>query len=407
MQHLVEHDRHHLHFFGRRELNSLYLTAALVSFAEGLSAIFVPIYLWERGYPLWQILFFYFLFSLAFVVFTFLCLPLLRRISDKTMMLAALPFSVLYFWGLDYLTLAPMLFYILPLVRAFDVMLFNVGYNLDFAGSADKKFVGEEVGARFALSGLMQFAAPFVGGILIALFGFGETFLFVGFVLMLAVVPLLHFPRRNRSPHLSGRRILGFLRNRSLRPFNLSGAGYATEKIAGLIIWPLIIFISVGGIEQFGAVMAFGVLVSALVAYGVGFLSDVGKRQRVITVTAIISAALWLVRPFAFRPVVAVGNHMLASVSFGALNVAWSSQYYKIARAVKHPEVFIVSREVLYNASRVIFLGVLMILAYFLALNTFFVVAGILTALVTITYILANRVHTKELDTYVLEGEAV
>src|SRR3989344_4622910 len=210
MQHLVEHDRHHLHFFGRRELNSLYLTASLVSFAEGLSAIFVPIYLWERGYPMWQILFFYFVFSLAFVVFTFLFLPLLRRIPDKSMMLLALPFSVLYFWGLGYLGTFPLLFFILPAVRALDLMLFNIGYNLDFSGAADKKFVGEEGGARVALSGLSQFLAPLIGGVLIAFVGFGSTFLLVGFILLAAIIPLLYFPRRKNSPHLRAREAVGF-----------------------------------------------------------------------------------------------------------------------------------------------------------------------------------------------------
>ena len=54
-------DKHHTPLFGNPEMGTLYLTLAILAFAEGLIGVFVPIYFWNLGFPLWKILLFYFL----------------------------------------------------------------------------------------------------------------------------------------------------------------------------------------------------------------------------------------------------------------------------------------------------------------------------------------------------------
>ena len=51
-----------------RELKLFYGSVWLMNLAEGMIAIFVPVYLFKLGYPLPQIFLFYLLVSLFFVI---------------------------------------------------------------------------------------------------------------------------------------------------------------------------------------------------------------------------------------------------------------------------------------------------------------------------------------------------
>ena len=84
----------HIQFFGNREVTSLYFAVALVNFALGLVTVFIPIFLWGLGYPLWKILLFYAIENVYFVLAAFLSIPLLRKMSDKSMLIASIPFFV-------------------------------------------------------------------------------------------------------------------------------------------------------------------------------------------------------------------------------------------------------------------------------------------------------------------------
>lgn len=390
-------DRHHFYFFGNREITSLYVTLGLLSFAEGLISIFVPIYFWELGYPLWQILFFYFIQSLYFIVCTFLFLGVIRNLSDKMMMFLGIPFAILYYFGLTLIGETPILFYFLPLGAALHMLLFNVGYHISFSGTVDDGYVGREVGTRYMLGSLVQFSAPFIGGVLIASLGFQYTFIVAIAVLLLSVLPLFFFQRRIMPPEVNVSTALGFLTNKTLRPFNLSGAGYAAEVMVGRIIWPLFIFLTIGSIQDFGGVISAGLLFGAVITFLTGFLSDAGKRRRMLAWASGLYSAVWALRPFFAGAVMVVGSHIAGQIVNASLMVSWSSQYYKIARSISEPTLFILSREMLYHISRILFLPVLMALAFFMPEMRFYQASFIIAAGLTLFFLFANKQHSRNI----------
>lgn len=377
-------------------MGALHFMMAMLHFGEGLISVFIPIYFWGLGYPLWQILLFYFFHSFYFVALVLFLLPLLRKLSDKMMIFMSMPFTAVYFLGLGVLPDFPWLFYALPLLHAFQLLLFNVGYHLDFSHALAGNHIGEEVGKRFMVVSLSQFPAPFIGGILIATIGFQHTFLVGVSILLFSVVPLFFFPHRNVSANLQIRPLFNFLKSQRLRPFNLSGFGYAAEVIVGRVVWPLFIFLSIGSIENFGGVITLGLLASMLVAYLTGFLADHGKRRRVLSWSAGIFSFVWALRPFMYNIPLVVGSHLAGNLSSASLIVAWSSQYYKLSKAISDSGLFILSRELLYNLTRVLFIPVLVVLAYFLSLEAFFMVSFLLAAFFTLFFFFANKIHTTD-----------
>lgn len=374
-------------------MGALYMTLGLLSFAEGLIGVFVPIYFWQLGFSIPKILFFYFLNSLYFVALTFLLLPALRRLSDKMMMFLSIPFLILYFLGLNFIVEMAFLFFALPFALAINMLFFNVGYHASFSGAADDDHIGREVGLRYMVGSLVQFSAPFFGGLLITFVGFQNTFTAGGVILFLAVLPLFFFQRRSLSPLLGGRSLVQFLIDRRLLPFNLSGFGYANEVMVGRIVWPLFIFFVVGSIENFGAVLSAGLLAGAVVTYFVGFLADAGRRRRTLGWATAVFTAIWASRPFFAGAGAIVGTHVAGNIANAALMVAWSSQYYRLAHASPDAGLFILSREVLYHLSRVFFLPILIVLARVLPQNIFFQTSFAIAAALTLFFFFANRMH--------------
>ena len=196
---------------------------------------------------------------------------------------------------------------------------------------------------------------------------------------------------------------MSYLKNKSLRPFHLSSLGYATETMIGGIAWPLFIFFSIGSIQKFGGVISIGLIAGVAINYLAGFLSDTGQRRKVFRWATSFFSLIWATRPFLKNTFMVVGSHVGGNILYSALIVSWISQYYKIARAVPIPGLFILSQEILYRLVRVPFLLILMFLAYSLDLNQFFTVSFIMAAIISLLFLFANKLHTRDLKDGFLE----
>src|SRR3989344_1849942 len=384
----------HFAFFRNKEIDALYLTLALMQFVGGLAGIFVPIYLWNLGEPLWKILSFFFLKSFFFICIAVLLIPFIKKLSDKLLMLLSIPFLALYYFGLGFILDAPYVFFLLPVLHSISSFLFNVGYHISFAGAADSDSLGKEIGARYLVSSLVTLSAPFLGGVVIAIAGFNGVFLMSTVLLFVAVLPLFYFPQRPLSSEISLKSVWSSLANKYLVPFAISGAGYAMETMISGLVWPIFMFMVLGSAEEFGGVVSIGLLAGALITFFIGFLSDVGRRRRVILWSSVLHALVWLSRLFYNAPPAVALSQVAGNTVSSSLLVGWSSQYYRIARALPSPSSFILSREVLYHIVRVPFLAFMIPLAAYLPLDSFFAVSFVMAAVLSLSYIFANKVHT-------------
>jgi len=393
------HERDHFHLWQNKELDMLYVAVGLVTFASGLINIFEPIYFFESGFPLWQIFYYFFIRMFSFVVFAFALLPLMRKMTDKHMMLLGIPPMILHFLLLGYVVSASALFYIVASLCSLSLLLFNVGYHMNFSHVTDEKHIGREVGMKYVASAVAQFSAPLLGGILIAALGFRWVFAIASAILFISVIPLYFFPQNKPSSQICARDIISFIKNKSLRPYNISAIGYAAETMAGGIVWPLFIFLAVsGGTEDLGGIASLGAFAGAIVMYVVGMLSDQGKRRRMIAVGSVLFAGMWLLRLITGGTLAIAINNTVSHILYSAIIVSWWSQFYKLAHAVADPMLFIMSREVLYNVVRIFVLPLFMLLAYLLPQQTFFYTIFVLAAGFSLLFIFANHQHRKDID---------
>lgn len=384
-------ERHHFDLFGNREEIAMNIMICLFSFGEGLISIFVPVYLWQHGFSLPAIMGFYFLNSFYYVLVFFLLFDWLKKISDKAMLLVSLPFSFIYYFGLTYLDQYPFLFYVLPLALVLNIFLFWIGYHVNYTCAIDGNHVGRSVGIQHLFLTICKLLAPFIGGLIIYFNGFANAFNVAATIMLLAFVPILFFSQKNFLGRFSRKDIFKNLVHPKIKPYAISDIGYAAESSINRILWPLFMFLAIGSIREYGAVVSIGLGVGAIVSLLVGIYSDRGERRKLLGITTGLYSLVCMIKGFFILPVTIVGANIASDLVSGALGVAWSTEFYQIAKKVDCG-LFVVGREVLNHLVRIIFWPIWIALAFLLPLNIFFIAVFIAGGLLSLLYYYANQV---------------
>ncbi|MFB6212353.1 MAG: hypothetical protein ABEI53_00840 [Candidatus Magasanikbacteria bacterium] len=382
--------------FNNKEVDSLYLTSTLLKFTKGLISVFVPIYLYELGFPIWQILGFYALRSMYYLFFVHLSLGFLKKLSDKMMMSLGLPFLIVYFLGLNSLEGLSVLFFILPAAEALHMLLFWLGYHTDFTAASDTDHLGEEVGTRIMITNFTKFVTPFLGGLLIAYLNFHYLFLIASAILIISMIPLFFFPNRGMLTDLNLSKLWSYVTDKRILPFNFSALSYGSEKMTKIIIWPLFLFTVLGGTEQLGGVISAGLLAGGVMTYLIGKTADHREDISKKFVTGFTSGVslTWIGKALlvgAAKAIPASVTHVVDNLFRRALIVNWRRKFYILSGRFKHPSAFVLSQEMLYHISRVIILPVFMLLAFSISTSSFFLISFLIASLLSVGFLGANQ----------------
>ncbi len=182
-------DQHHHHFWWKllpgKEINQIYLSVALRSFALSLISLFVPMYLYsELGYSLQETLAFYIIFSVVLAIVSPFAAKFASKYGLKHSILLSVPFQVFYFYLLYQLKSINVPLALIASLEGFAIAFFWMGMHLEFSKISHKKHRGEEVGKRQAAMVLATLAGPLAGGAMIKYFGFSIVFIIASIILL-------------------------------------------------------------------------------------------------------------------------------------------------------------------------------------------------------------------------------
>src|SRR3989344_8337303 len=137
---------HFFHFFKDRELNELYVSISIRSFALSLIGVFVPIYFYLIGYSLTSIFFFYMLLSLFHIVFSIPIAKISSKFGIKHLIGLSVPFLIIFFFLLYSIETFNWPLPILSVFAGLSTAMFWLPYHIDFAKFSDRKNRGKEIG---------------------------------------------------------------------------------------------------------------------------------------------------------------------------------------------------------------------------------------------------------------------
>jgi len=364
------------------ELGELYASTAIRGFAISLIGIFEPIYIYlffDRSIPL--TLLYFAAVSLLFGILAPFGGKILSRLGIKHAMLWSIPFLFLYFLGLWQIEKLGIFFLVLILFHAAHNLLYWPAFHIDFTRFSEQGKRGKEVGYANIIISISSAIGPFVGGLILTLFGFPELFAIVLILLFVSMIPLF-LSQEIKEEYFDNfkqafKETLKKNRRAKVVALGFAGAEFAVHAY----IWPLYLFIIAISFEELGIITSLALIVGMVFIYLIGKASDKIGPEKLLTIGSILNAVFWPIKMFVRTPLDAFLAHTLHSFGSYTAYIPFASIFYDWAGKYKTSRNrLVIVREITLNISRGVFLLLLApVFLFFDNLAIVFLIAGFMS----------------------------
>lgn len=370
-------------------VSALYSNIIIDQIGSGLVGLFMPIFLLEKLGRIDYVLMYYFLVYGGYVFLAFIGAKIMSIIGLKKSMILSIPFKVVFYLGLFYLSKGyPVLVFAPLIIAALEVhlALFWIPYHTDFARFTDKASRGRVMAFLSSVSSIASIIIPVISGWVIASYGFEVLFILSMLLVAVSVVPLLLLKPTYEKFSFSFLQTWRQLFGRKFRRMFLSNFADGIENMIGTIIWPIFIFqLLRGDFLAVGAISSLIVLFSVALRMIVGSYTDKFDKRRLMRYGSALYSLGWLFKIFVvtgFQIFIASTYHTLAAIMmrtpFDAL------MYEKTADAGHYVDELTVLREMALNLGRCACIVALFVLVNLVGLQWTFVLAGIASLFVNL-----------------------
>ncbi|OJI07663.1 hypothetical protein BK004_01110 [bacterium CG10_46_32] len=279
------------------QVRELYLSAGIVDFAAAMVAIFEPIYLYQIGFSIQQILYFYLAVYVLYFIFIPLGAKFARRFGYEKAILLGSPFLAMYYLALFFIPHHPA--FIAAAIAAFVAQktFYWPGYQADFARFGRRRERGREVSNLLMVVMVVSIAGPVVGGFLLNMWGFAVLFAVATVLILASNLPLLATPERFAPVPFSYFHSYRRLFYRENRRNFIGFLGFGEELIV-MVIWPVFIFTIVSNFLELGSIVALATLATTLALLFVGRMvdGDANDRRSILKIGSVFGCGVWLMR---------------------------------------------------------------------------------------------------------------
>lgn len=279
------------------------------------------------------------------------------------------------------------------------ISLFNSFYwapfHVDFAEFSTKGRRGRQLSLYYSAIRIIGVISPIVGGFLITEYGYSIIFLFAIFTYLLSYIPMMHLPRTHVMYEFGFFESFRKLISREFRPLTVSMMARGAENVVGIIIWPIFLFVILGGeYLDIGLFAAALVVVSIVLQMFVGKVIDRKRADKLLSFGTKMYSLGWFAKALvdsAFGVFAASTFHTLGAIF--ALTPMDAIYYEKAADAGHYVDEFTVIKETAITCGKLLMIGILLIVTTWISLQAAFVVA----AIVTLAMSIISRFHAQKL----------
>ncbi|MDO8507554.1 MAG: hypothetical protein Q7S53_03220 [bacterium] len=386
----------HLHQRGRnKELNEMYLSMTLRTFGLSLIAIFIPIYLYNLGFSLRDILLYYIMTNFFQIFGDFFAGKAIGRFGAKHVMILSYPVLLIHLSMLVTLSTYHWPLWLLAIPGALSLNLFWPAYHDDFSKAKDKKSTGKQVGKLLILIESVGALGPITGGIVAQTFGVKYGIITAMIIAMAAVIPLLGKKEITKKRPLDLKK---FLIRENYKDMIAYG-GISMEGMAISVAWPLLLFFVIGNYARIGSIATISLLVTIALSIFIGKAVDKYKKENVLRVSSVINFFTSFSRVLVSSINSAYIIGIISSLSHIVLWVPFFSQYYLHADRSPRTE-YIVEMEMSVDVFRMLSLAVLFACTYFFDVKTTLItgiVIGAIGTLLTMLITSSTKKQAKEI----------
>ncbi|HEA46167.1 MAG TPA: MFS transporter [Candidatus Pacearchaeota archaeon] len=358
------------HYFSNKQIDGLYGSVALKSFAESFIAIFVPVYLLTLGFSIQNIA----LYFLVYLTSVLLCFPfgltLNSKIGIKKTMGVGIFFLIIGYLLLNSLQFGNIHYLFVAFVFGTSTGFYWSGFHLEFSKFSDKRKEASEISMLNILAMTAGAAGPLLGAIFISKISFNFLFLIVSGLLLLSVVPLFFTKDTKIKYKFSLKETLRADTKKKAMAYQAS----AVLGIANAIFWPLFIFLTLKNVLSLGIIITVTAFIEIIFLFFIGKLSDKHK-YKVLKIGIFSHSFSWLGRLLFLTPIGIFLSNLYSSLSSALIRLPFTKIIYERSKNVKRAPAYFLFREFHMAIGRIFILLVVILTGsiFWLFIISFFV----------------------------------
>ncbi len=225
----------------------------------------------------------------------------------------------------------------------------------------DKNSYGAEVSFLALLDNVSSILGPFVGGILVAISGFGLLFGVATFICILSSLPILFVGNYKIKDGISMRGFDKWLSNRKEGHLHWSFFGQGVANSVDSYFWPLFVFIAVGSFTLLGAITSVTFAAATVAVYIAGRVFDKkramggGEDEKEYTKATFLLSTLTFFRPILKTTLGLFGMDALFRLALPFWGVDYDAYMYTAGKRAESQLAFYSYREIVYSMGCFIF----------------------------------------------------
>ena len=348
------------------DMFEMYFLLAFRALGFSMMGVFLPLFLFiEKGFAFDQVVLFYTLMSIAFVISCLLALKAISKYGVKFSIVVSYfiligSFIMLFF--IDYLN---GYYWFIGFFQGLSFGLFWIAFHIDAALHIPKKNSGKYSGLISFSSVVGAVIGPIIGALVIIFFSFEILFIISLVLFIISFLPLMFSKNIFIKTNFNFKQMFNHDNFKYFFGYFAQGIRYT---VAG-IFWPIFVFLILGSYISLGWLTTLGTLLVGIFGYFIGKTSDHFGRGRMIRTFAPINGVVSILRVFAWNPLSVFLFGLTEHISSAGIDVPLLAKTYT---RTKREEVagFIFFREFMLRLGEIfaLILGLLFGLKFSLVL---------------------------------------
>jgi len=374
--------------FLNNRYNDLVIADTFRDFALSLAALYIPIFLLENGFSLFDICYYEFALFVVCIFSHYFVLTYLPKWGIKRSLIVSYLLTIVFYITLYFskdlisdLGKLSFLFFI-TVFNAIPSALYWSAHHVYFIETTDGKNDGKKLGILVGIPTILCIASPFIGSLIITNYNFYGSFI-ISMILMVFASWVLTFSNDIVSDsQLEIKKIIDKNSMRKNLIFILQGIGYSATSF----IWPVLLFLMSVKLISLGFLFLFSNIVSAATTYLGGKNSDTKGSRKIGRIGATGHGLSLIFRVLSNTIFTMTAFQTMGGFFGGLLDMALDSSFFKHS----HKDIAnsIMNREFYMYIGRIILLIILIVSLNFLspikAFASSIIIAGITTFLLNL-----------------------
>ncbi len=330
-----------LRYLLNNDINEVYASISIRTLFSSMVSIFIPIFLFISGFPLYLIPLFYLVRAVAGIP---LCKAseILSGIFKPPILIAIS--SVIFsasLMGINYISMDAAVIAILAVGFEASDLLFWVPFHNIFAATSSRRKMDKEFGTWQSLASFAPLVSPAIAAIIIILFGYNMLFALASAGMLISAVPLFFI---KHQPNIKPR--MNSIAQTSTK-FLAEGV-----RVDGLnVYWPILIFIVLGSIEALGEIFTVTSLSAAVAMLLIGYVDNDKLHELLKKIGGALHSTTIFIRVFMNNFAAILITMIGATVTNSALVSPYFVEFYK---EIKRDDAVLMRREVDLRKGRII-----------------------------------------------------